>query len=142
MPLENVENMPKEGNIFTWSRPHGDQTVAILGHVQWIGFNLDRTTRQFEQLYGNVAALTTPEGRAERYRQMRAARLEMTGIAMQTQSIRQTFTGIYARLTIAPGDFLGGLGAESPATDSSCNSRPWRKSSSSWGSVCKPWPTA
>ena len=79
------------------------QIVGILGQVQWIGFNLDRTTQQFEKLYGNIAALTTPEGRAERYRQMRAARLEMTGIAMQTQSIRQTFTGIYTRLSMLLG---------------------------------------
>ena len=34
---------------------------------------------------------------------MRAARLEMTGIAMQTQSIKQTFTGIYTRLSILLG---------------------------------------
>ena len=95
--------MPKDGNIFTWLTSMESQISGILGHVQWIGFSLDNTTRQFEQLYGNFAALTTPQGRAERYRQMRAARLEMTGIAMQTQSIRQTFTGIYERLTLLLG---------------------------------------
>jgi prefoldin subunit 5 len=101
--LENLKNMPHDGNIFNWLTSMESQISGILGHVQWIGFNLDRTTRDFEKLYGNVAALTTPQGRAERYRQMREARLEMTGIAMQTQSIRQTFTGIYERLTILLG---------------------------------------
>ena len=60
---------------------------------------LDRTSRQFETLYGNTLALTTAEGREARYQQMRAARLEMTALAMQTQSIKQTFGDIYTRLT-------------------------------------------
>jgi hypothetical protein len=101
--LENLQNMPKGSEIFTWLTSMESQISGILGQVQYIGFSLDNTTRQFEQLYGNFAALTTPEGRAERYKQMRAARLEMTGIAMQTQSIKQTFTGIYERLTILLG---------------------------------------
>lgn len=100
---QNVENMTKEGNILGLITTMSDQTSSILNQVQWIGFNLDRTTRQFETLYGNTALLTTPAGRAERYRQMRAARMEMTGVAMQTQSIRQTFTDIFSRLSTLMG---------------------------------------
>ena len=103
MGAQHLKEMPADGNIFKWISSMESQGTAILGQVQWIGFNLDRTTRQFEQLYGNTALLTTPAGRAERYRQMRAARLEMTGIAMQTQSIRQTYTDIYQRLTTLLG---------------------------------------
>ena len=64
---------------------------------------------------------------------MRAARLEMTGVAMQTQSIRQTFTDIYRAAHDAPGDFLVRLGAESPATAPDCSSRRSPRSSSRLG---------
>ncbi|HEY5864779.1 MAG TPA: hypothetical protein VI542_04380 [Candidatus Tectomicrobia bacterium] len=103
MAAQHLKEMPTDGSIFTWLTSMDAQASALLGHVQWLGFGLDQTTRQFEVLYGNTTALLTPEGRAERYRQMRAARLEMTNIAMQTQSIRQTFTGIYARLSTLLG---------------------------------------
>ena len=79
------------------------QAGAILGQVQWIGFNLDATTQQFEQLYRNVEQLTTPEGREARLRAMQEARLQMTGVSMQAQSIRQTFVGIYMRLSVLLG---------------------------------------
>jgi len=103
MASKNLANMPTDGNILNWVSQMDGQTSALLGQVQHIGFNLDRTTRQFEALYGNTAMLLTPEGRAERYRQMQAARLEMTGIAMQTQSIRQTFSDLYTRLATLVG---------------------------------------
>ena len=103
MAAKHLKEMPTDGSIFNWLTSMDAQASALLGQVQWIGFNLDHATRQFEVLYGNTTAILTPAGRAERYRQMRAARLEMTGIAMQTQSIRQTFTGIYARLSTLLG---------------------------------------
>ena len=114
--VKNLKNMPTDANIFGWLTSMESQISGILGQVQSIGFSLDRTTRDFEKLYGNIAALTTPEGRAERYRQMRDARLEMTAIAMQTQSIKETFTGIYTRLSTPARHLVLGLGAEGAAT--------------------------
>ena len=103
MAAKHLETMPRDFSIVDWLIATNDHTSVLLGQVQGIGFMLDRTTRQFEQLYGNAMMLTTPEGRAERTRQMREARLAMTGLAMQTQSIKQTFSDIYLRLTTILG---------------------------------------
>jgi hypothetical protein len=103
MAAKHLTTMPAESDMLTWLTTTNDQASTLLGQVQWLGFSLDRSSRQFETLYGNTMLLTTAEGRAERLRQMREARLEMTGIAIQTQSIRQTFSDIYARLSVLLG---------------------------------------
>jgi hypothetical protein len=103
MAAKHLESMPLDASIVDWLIATNDQTSALLGQVQGIGFLLDQTTRQFEQLYGNTMMLTTAEGREARTRAMREARLEMTGLAMQTQSIKQTFGDIYLRLTTILG---------------------------------------
>ena len=100
---KHLTEMPKAANILEWLVGISNQTTSILGQVQYLGFQLDQTTRQFEAMYRNIEGLTTPEGRAERLRLMQEARLEMTHIAMQTQSIRQTFTGIFTRLAALLG---------------------------------------
>lgn len=100
---KQLANMPQGMNVLDMLTHTTNQASAILGRVQYIGFNLDQSTQQFEHLYKDLSLATTPEGRAEIVRRMRDARMEMTGLSIQVQSIRQTFAAIYARIAALLG---------------------------------------
>ena len=100
---KHLTEMPKGSNILDWLSVTNQRTIGILSRVQRIGFDLDRTSAQFEKLYRDTTMLMTPEGREQRLREMQAARLEMVGVSMQAQSIKDTFVSIYTRLTTLLG---------------------------------------
>jgi len=100
---KHLADMPKGSNILDWVSVTNQRTIGILSRVQRIGFDLDRTSAQFEKLYRDTTMLMTPEGREQRLREMQAARLEMVGVSMQAQSIKDTFVSIYTRLTTLLG---------------------------------------
>jgi DNA repair exonuclease SbcCD ATPase subunit len=107
---ENLKNMPLDSSLLDWVLSTNDQLTGFLGQVQWIGFSLDQAAAQFESLYRNTAALATPEGRAARIAEMRNARLQMAGAAMQLQAIKQTYEGFLARLSRLLGFSAGADG--------------------------------
>lgn len=94
-----LEHLPQSGNPLEMMAIIDAQTTTILSRAQAIGFTMDRTAREFTTLYQDAALVSTQAGRAAMLTRMRAARLEMTGVAMQAHSIRTTFVGIADRLT-------------------------------------------
>ncbi len=100
---KHLTDMPSGSNMLDWVTITTNRSMAILGRVQSIGFQMDNTAQQFETLYRNTSMLLTPEGREERLRQMQAARLGMSGVSMQVQSIRDTFSSMYDRLAVLLG---------------------------------------
>lgn len=109
---QNIKNMPLDTSFVDWLLETNNQVTSLLGQVAWIGFTLDNASQQFETLYRNTAALATPEGRAQRLAAMQEARLQLSGAAMQLQSIRQTFGGFLDRLTALLGFASGADGAK------------------------------
>ena len=70
--------------------------------MQWIGFSLDARRANLSSSTANDE-LTTPEGREDRLRADAGSTAADDRRGMQAQSIRQTFGGIYMRLTVILG---------------------------------------
>jgi hypothetical protein len=99
MQAKNLMAMPQGGSVFAWVTHLSGQSASLLGAVQGIGFSLDASTQQFATLYGDASRMTTPEGRAQLLARATQARMELMGVAVQIQSIKQTFGSIQERLT-------------------------------------------
>lgn len=97
--IKNISNMPKGTNILDMVTQTSNQMSSILSRVQHVGFQLDRASQQFDKLYRDSVLAQTPQGRAQMIRNMRQARLHMTGMAAQTQSIKTSFGNIFDRLS-------------------------------------------
>lgn len=96
--VTNLQRLPQGLNFMQDISLYGSKITGLLGQANAISFELDQSTKQFDDLYRHAHAITTPAGALELRQQMLQARLQTAGMAVQVQSVKSNLTDIYTRL--------------------------------------------
>jgi P-type conjugative transfer protein TrbJ len=112
--VANLQRIPQGLNFMQDISLYGSKVTGLLGQANALSFELDHSARQFDDLYRQAHAITTPAGMLALRQQMLQARLQTAGMSVQMQSVKTNLTDIYARLCA----LLGGSDTASGNLDS------------------------
>jgi P-type conjugative transfer protein TrbJ len=96
--VKNLQRIPEGLNFFDTIMAYGSKIDGLLSQANAISFELTQAERDFDRLYRQSVQLTSSQGIMQLRQQLLSARLDTSGLAVRTQSIRTNLTDLYTRL--------------------------------------------